>query len=96
MTKWETVVYAMNRRLQTGTFRRSIRSYKPLMAELKTPRFFVEGDESGITGTIRNYLEKQQVKGQTLFAVGSDTLNRREVNLTEGVHEIITVATCQD
>lgn len=89
VTKWETVVYAMNRRLQTGTFRRSIRSYKPLMAELKTPRFFVEGDESGITGTIRNYLEKQQVKGQTLFAVGSDTLNRREVNLTEGVHETL-------
>ena len=73
VTKWETVVYAMNRRLQTGTFRHSIRSYKPLMAELKTPRFFVEGDESGITGTIRNYLKRQQVKGQTLFAVGSDT-----------------------
>ena len=41
VTKWETVVYGMNRRLQTGTFRRFVRSYKPLMSELKTPRFLV-------------------------------------------------------
>ena len=89
VTKWETVVYAMNRRLQTGTFRRSIRSYKPLMAELKTPRFLVEGDQSTLVGTIRNYLDGQRIEGTTQFCVGTDTLKQRDVNLTEGFHETL-------
>ncbi len=89
VTKWETVVYAMNRRLQTGTFRRSIRSYKPLMAELKTPRFLVEGDQSTLVGTIRNYLDGQRIVGTTQFCVGADTLKQRDVNLTEGFHETL-------
>ncbi|WP_278716096.1 alpha-2-macroglobulin family protein [Bacteroides caecimuris] len=89
VTKWETVVYAMNRRLQTGTFRRSIRSYKPLMAELKTPRFLVEGDQSTLVGTIRNYLDGQRIEGTTQFCVGTDTLKQREVDLTEGFHETL-------
>lgn len=89
VTKWETVVYAMNRRLQTGTFRCSIRSYKPLMAELKTPRFLVEGDQSMLVGTIRNYLDGQRIEGTTQFCVGADTLKQRDVNLTEGFHETL-------
>ena len=89
VTKWETVVYAMNRRLQTGTFRRSIRSYKPLMAELKTPRFLVEGDQSTLVGTIRNYLDGQRIEGTTQFCVGTDTLKQREVDLTEGFYETL-------
>ena len=84
VTKWETVVYGMNRRLQTGTFRRSIRSYKPLMAELKTPRFLVEGDQSTVVGTIRNYLDGQHIAGKTQFCVGTDTLKRQEVSFMEG------------
>ena len=79
MTRWEAVVYAMNRRLQTGTFRRSIRSYKPLMAELKTPRFLIDGDRSALTGTIRNYLEGQQIKGNVQFCVDGDARTEREV-----------------
>lgn len=89
VTKWEAVVYAMNRRLQTGTFRRSMRSYKPLMAELKTPRFLVQGDRSMLVGTIRNYLDGQNIEGTTQFCVGTDTLKRRGVNLTEGFHETL-------
>lgn len=91
VTKWEAIVYGMNRKLQTGTFRRSIRSYKSLMAELKTPRFLVEGDESGLIGTIRNYMEGQQIKGQAIFSVGKDTLRHREVNLDEGFHEALPI-----
>lgn len=87
ITKWETVVYAMNRCLQTGTFRRSIRSYKPLLAELKTPRFLVEGDHSALVGTIRSYLEGQQIKGIARFCVDGDTIAKRAVSLTEGCHE---------
>lgn len=89
MTKWETTVYAMNRHLQTGTFRRSTRSYKPLMAELKTPRFLIEGDRSGMVGTIRNYMEGDSIKGNVRFCVGKDTLSRHEVSLTDGHHETL-------
>lgn len=89
ITKWETIVYAMNRRLQTGTFRRSIRSYKPLMAELKTPRFLVEGDCSALVGTIRNYQEGRQVKGLVQFCMNGDTLAKREVSLTDGFHQTL-------
>ena len=89
MTKWEAVVYAMNRRLQTGTFRRSVRSYKPLMAELKTPRFLIDGDQSALVGTIRNYLEGQQIKGNVQFSVDGDARTEREVNLTQGFHETL-------
>lgn len=93
ITKWETVIYAMNRRLQTGTFRCSIRSYKSLMAELKTPRFLIEGDQSEMVGTIRNYLENQQIKGKVQFCVGKDTLKQHEVSLTEGFQEALPVQT---
>lgn len=89
ITKWDAIVYAMNRRLQTGTFRRSIRSYKPLMAELKTPRFLVVGDESEWVGTVRNYMEGQQIVGKTQFSIGQELLKQQDVNLTEGFHETL-------
>lgn len=91
ITKWDAIVYGMNRRLQTGTFRRSIRSYKPLMAELKTPRFMIAGDESDLVGTIRNYMEGQQIAGKTVFSVGQDTLRQQEVDMTEGFHESLSM-----
>ncbi len=91
ITKWEAVVYAMNRRLQTGVLRRSIRSYKPLMAELKTPRFLVEGDQSELVGMIRNYLDGQQINGKVQFCIGSDTVKQQVVNLTEGFHETLPI-----
>lgn len=91
ITKWQAVVYAMNQRLQTGTFRRSIRSYKPLMAELKTPRFLIDGDQTELVGMIRNYLEGQQIEGKVQFSMGKDNLKQGKVNLTEGYHEKLPV-----
>ena len=59
------------------------------MAELKTPRFLVEGDQSTVVGTIRNYLDGQHIAGKTQFCVGTDTLKRQEVSFTEGFHETV-------
>lgn len=64
----------MNRKLNSGTYRQSIQSYKPLMAELKTPRFLTVGDTTNFTGTIRNYTKEEEVKGSTVFCVEADTL----------------------
>ncbi|WP_455584386.1 carboxypeptidase-like regulatory domain-containing protein [Bacteroides sp.] len=81
ITQWNTVIYAMNRKLQTGTYRHSIRSYKPLMAELKTPRFLTVGDKSDFIGTIRNYTKDKEIKGTNFFCIGPDTLMERTVTL---------------
>lgn len=87
ITKWDAVVYAMNRKLNSGTYRQSIQSYKPLMAELKTPRFLTVGDTTNFTGTIRNYTKEEEVKGSTVFCVEADTLMRQEVRL-KGTYSI--------
>ena len=59
------------------------------MAELKTPRFLIDGDRSALVGTIRNYLEGQQIKGNVQFRVDGEARMEREVNLTEGFHETL-------
>lgn len=81
ITKWEAVVYAMNRRLMTGTGRKSIRSYKPLMGELKTPQFLTVGDSSYFAGTVRNYTKDSLIRGEVHFLLGSDTLIHKPVAL---------------
>lgn len=72
ITRWDAVVYAMNRRLQTGTFRKSIKSYKPLMAELKVPGFLTAGDSANFTGKVLNYTSEPLIKGKSAFTGGID------------------------
>lgn len=81
ITRWEAVVYAMNRRLMTGTGRKSICSYKPLMGELKTPQFLTVGDSSYFAGTVRNYTKDSLIRGEVHFLLGADTLIRKDVTL---------------
>ena len=85
ITRWDAVVYAMNRQLKTGTARHSIRSFKPIMAELSTPRFLVEGDTSYFSGTVRNYSHDAQIEGSINFAIDGDTLISERVELA-GIH----------
>lgn len=80
ITQWNSVVYAMNTMLQTGMGRKNIRSYKPLMAELKTPSFLVRGDRSDYIGSVRNEtVDKQSIRGNVLFAIGADTVMRKAI-----------------
>ncbi len=91
ITRWEAVVYAMNQKLKTGTYRQSIRSYKPLMAELSTPQFLVVGDKSRLAGTIRNYTDDRTVEGEVVFRVGQDTLMHKPVTLKGGHNDKLAV-----
>lgn len=63
VTRWDATVYAMNRRLQTGTARKSIKSYKPLMAELQVPRFLTRGDSAMLVGKVLNHTGTTSIKG---------------------------------
>jgi hypothetical protein len=73
ITRWDAVVYGMNRQLQTGTARKSIKSYKPLMAELHVPHFLTVGDSSDFMGKIVNYTSDKTIKGKTQWT-GSTAL----------------------
>lgn len=68
LTRWDAVIYAMNRRLQTGTARKSIKSFKPLMAALEVPRFLVVGDTTNITGKVLNHTSDKTIEGTTQWA----------------------------
>lgn len=91
ITQWEAVVYAMNRKLKTGTARKSIKSYKPLMAELKAPQFLVAGDSSYFAASIRNYLDDKDIRGNVNFIHNGDTLIRKPINLASSYHDKLLV-----
>jgi len=91
ITQWNTIVYAMNRKLQTATLRKSIKSYKPLMAELKNPQFLVIGDTSYYAGNIRNHTHDSEIAGQALFIIGGDTTSRKDIRFTSSFQDKMQV-----
>lgn len=68
LTRWDAIVYGMNRRLQTGTVRRSIKSYKPLMAEFHAPQFLTIGDSANFVGKVLNYTSDKMIEGTTQWS----------------------------
>ncbi|HEX8548270.1 MAG TPA: alpha-2-macroglobulin family protein, partial [Cytophagaceae bacterium] len=54
-TTWETHVLAVDFKKKTGSVKQSTRAFKPLMAELSSPRFLIRGDETNIIGKLSNY-----------------------------------------
>jgi len=68
ITKWDAVVYAMNKRLQTGTARKFIKSYKPLMADLHVPQFLTRGDTSMFIGKVLNYTSDSSIEGMVKWS----------------------------
>ncbi|NJK97376.1 MAG: hypothetical protein HC905_22910 [Bacteroidales bacterium] len=72
ITRWNAVVYAMNRHLQTGTGRKSIKSYKPLMAELHVPQFLTCGDSAFFLGKVLNYTNDSLIAGSVQWK-GAET-----------------------
>lgn len=91
ITKWQAVVYAMNRKLKTGTLRRSINSYKPLMAEIKTPQFLVEGDSSLFSTNIRNYTKDKEIDGEIIFVNNGDSIFRTPIHFEASYQKYLPV-----
>ncbi len=55
ITSWRTFVIGMNKKLQAGIAYANTQSFKPLVAQLVTPRFLIAGDQSTIIGKCVNY-----------------------------------------
>jgi len=71
ITRWDATVYAMNRRLQTGTVRKNIKSYKPLMAEFHVPQFLTQGDSVFLMGKVLNYTQDSTIHGKIKWTLAS-------------------------
>ncbi|MCC8152838.1 MAG: hypothetical protein LIP01_00640 [Tannerellaceae bacterium] len=79
ITRWNSVIYAADPTLMTGTARHAIRSFNPIMAELTAPRFLVEGDSCMVQASIRNYMENQILRGNSRFIIRTDSLPETEL-----------------
>ena len=79
ITRWKAVVFAMNKYLQTGTARKSIKSYKPLMAELNVPQFLTRGDSSFFLGKVLNYTSDSTVQGRVQWAGNTQSDSTKDI-----------------
>jgi len=96
ITRWEATVYAMNRQLQTGTGRKIIRSYKPIMAELLMPQFLTQGDSAFFLGRVLNYTQDGTIAGKVQWN-GSASAFEKDVQFTEfHLDKLPVVATTTD
>jgi len=82
ITRWDAVVYAMNRRLQTGTARKSIKSYKPLMGELNVPQFLTRGDSAQFLGKVLNYTKDSIIRGKVNWS-GAQTDFEKSIDFAQ-------------
>lgn len=56
ITMWKTFFVAKAKKRHTGISQTKLNAYKPIVAELSTPRFLLEGDSCGIIAKTKNYL----------------------------------------
>ncbi len=55
ITSWQTFVVGMDRKKRFTKAAVTVKSFKPMLAQLSAPRFLVEGDSSWIIGKAINY-----------------------------------------
>lgn len=69
VTRWDTFVLGMNDKKQAGQTSGSIKSYKPVMAQLAVPSFVLESDTTYVIGKSLNY-SPDSINVTTNFEVG--------------------------
>ena len=70
ITTWDTYFLAVKDAKSSGLLKKEIRSFKPIMATLSTPRFLVESDSAQVLGRVLNYT-KDTLQINTAFTHGS-------------------------
>jgi TonB-dependent SusC/RagA subfamily outer membrane receptor len=73
VTNWRTFYLGMNGNKQSGQAEGSIKSYKPLMAQLAVPRFLVEADTTYAIGKVLNYTP-DSINLTTKFELNGESL----------------------
>ena len=72
VTSWKTFYLAMNGKRQSGQAESTIKSYKPLMAQLAVPRFLVKSDTTSAIGKVLNYTT-DSIAVTTRFEINDST-----------------------
>ncbi len=73
ITRWKTIVPAMNDKKQTGIGVKYAQAFKPLSSHLGMPSFVITGDSIELEGKILNYTN-DTLQARTWFKVNSDTV----------------------
>jgi alpha-2-macroglobulin len=55
ITSWQTFVVGMDRKKRITKTSTIVKSFKPMLAQLATPQFLIEGDEANAIGKLVNY-----------------------------------------
>jgi alpha-2-macroglobulin len=95
VTSWNTYYLAMNDRRQSGQTQATIKSYKPLMAQLAVPRFLIQGDTSEIIGKTLNY-SPDSVYVTTRFEVDSVEVFSKDRYCVNSILDTLAVAAGND
>ncbi|MEM6700264.1 MAG: alpha-2-macroglobulin family protein, partial [Bacteroidota bacterium] len=90
ITSWNTFVVGMDKKLRAGVAYGNTKSYKPLLAQLATPRFLVEGDESDLIGKAVNYTN-DTLSITTKFELAGKEIQSNSTDLVDGFVEKIKV-----
>jgi alpha-2-macroglobulin len=90
ITNWKVFVIGADKRLQAGLYQGNIQSYKPLMAQLATPRFLIQGDQTTLNGKVLNYTN-DTFSIHTYFQVGDRRIFDKTQILKEGLVDRVSV-----
>ncbi|PST81782.1 hypothetical protein C7T94_18095 [Pedobacter yulinensis] len=74
ITSWNTEVFAMTGRRQSGQIQTSIRSFKSLSANLVSPQFAIKGDSLQVMGKLMNYTPVTETVMRRLLVNGTERL----------------------
>ncbi len=90
VTNWSTYVLAMNGRKQSGFVSGSVKSYKPLMAQLHTPRFLIEGDSTNLFGKILNYTA-DTISADVHYEINDSTSSIKRVSCINSITDTLSL-----
>ncbi len=90
VTNWATYVLAMNGKKQSGYVSGSVKSYKPLMAQVHAPRFLIEGDSTNLIGKILNYTS-DTISAEVHYEINDSTASLKKVICANSVTDTLTL-----
>ncbi|MDH5379753.1 MAG: carboxypeptidase-like regulatory domain-containing protein, partial [Cyclobacteriaceae bacterium] len=96
VTSWDTYYLAMNDKKQSGQTTGSIKSYKPLMAQLALPNFIVEGDSIAALGKLLNYSPEGQKVNVSYVLNGKTQFSKTETVEKSLVDTLMLIASSRD
>jgi len=91
ITTWNTYFLALKDNKSSGSLKKEIKSFNPIMATLSVPRFLVESDSSQVLGRVLNY-SKDTLQVSTLFTHNDQEIEN-EIQVQSSYIDSLTITT---